>query len=286
MGGGQSTDAAGPSEDDHKKYWEGKNKVQLAYSPMGGVGGFTAYHTSVVVNGDEWFFDDGGVMSSGNLASHMAIAAQAQEQSGPPQKGPVNYANNASTELSAGGNAPTSSNSQRGVDPKSINLATFGTKLVPMGYSRHTGSDLKRQLEAIFQSGSYDLLRKNCNSFSDCALFVLLGKRIPKQFRTMEEMGKNYTSFLPNYKPNREADHFDSDKVCKQNDPRAMWEGAGQGYTLNGRPAGGVGAGAGPGGQPGPDGGAAPPTQLSPAELRQKRLAALEKRSQQQESQQ
>ena len=33
-------------------------------------------------------------------------------------------------------------------------------------------------LRPHFQGGSYDLLRKNCNSFSDCAVFYLLRQRI------------------------------------------------------------------------------------------------------------
>lgn len=39
------------------------NKVQLAVSVLGGVQipGFTAYHSSVMVNGEEFFFSDAGI---------------------------------------------------------------------------------------------------------------------------------------------------------------------------------------------------------------------------------
>merc|ERR1719387_2834697 len=95
-----------------------KNQVQLAVSMLGGVPGATAYHSSVVVNGEEYFFSDGGVATTRDLGSHK----QAQQ---PPQ-------------------------------------------VFHMGMSRYSGSQLMSAVGRYFQAGSYDLLRKNCNSFSDC----------------------------------------------------------------------------------------------------------------------
>ena len=40
---------------------------------LGGPSGLEAYHTSVLVNGEEFFFDSGGIESSKNLASHSAV---------------------------------------------------------------------------------------------------------------------------------------------------------------------------------------------------------------------
>merc|ERR1712083_774945 len=111
----------------------------------------------------------------------------------------------------------------------------------------------------------YDLLRKNCNSFSDCAIFYLLGKRIPKQFRAMEQMGQSMASMVPDYTPNKAADGFDVEDVCKRIDQRAVWSTPG--YTLSGAVI--------------KDGKsnqtAEPAQQLSAAELRAKRLEALER---------
>ncbi|CAE7677233.1 spin [Symbiodinium pilosum] len=47
-------------------------------------------------------------------------------------------------------------------------------QVVYMGLTRISGDDLREQLGRFFKRGSYDLLRKNCNSFTDCALFFLL----------------------------------------------------------------------------------------------------------------
>eukprot|EP00438_Fugacium_kawagutii_P002911 Skav230078 [mRNA] locus=scaffold2569:188555:202442:+ [translate_table: standard] len=77
MGGQQSAGKAGAGAPDgdassssHGKGRPANNHVQLAVSVLGGVPGATAYHSSVVVNGHEYFFSDGGISSSGDLASH------------------------------------------------------------------------------------------------------------------------------------------------------------------------------------------------------------------------
>lgn len=50
--------APGGNFDRTAYYAGGSNPVQLAYSPLGGIPGMAAYHTSVIVNGEEFFFDD------------------------------------------------------------------------------------------------------------------------------------------------------------------------------------------------------------------------------------
>lgn len=141
------------------------------------------------------------------------------------------------------------------------------------GNSKITGSQLKAALENYFRSGSYDLLRKNCNSFSDCALFYCLGKRLPKEYRKMEQLGERYSSMVQSatanaegesYKPNPAADGFSVEEVIRKIDPAQMWSTPGN--VLGGGSSGAAGAEGAP---------AAP---LSVAEMRQKRLEALEKR--------
>merc|ERR1719230_1890817 len=53
---------------------KGNNEVVLVASKMGPstMGGFQAYHTSVEINGTEYFFDGAGIMSSENRLSHRA----------------------------------------------------------------------------------------------------------------------------------------------------------------------------------------------------------------------
>jgi len=59
-----------------------------------------------------------------------------------------------------------------------------------MGYTQYSGYQLTSLLNPFFQPGTYDLICKNCNSFSDCALYLLLGKRLEGKFSRMEKMGR------------------------------------------------------------------------------------------------
>mmetsp|Transcript_44682 Transcript_44682/g.106018 ORF Transcript_44682/g.106018 Transcript_44682/m.106018 type:complete len:262 (-) Transcript_44682:183-968(-) len=164
----------------------GNNKVQLAVSVLGGVPGLTAYHSSVVVNDEEFFFSDGGVANTRGLASHR----------NPQMKD----------------NVP---------------------KVIDMGMSQYSGSQLKAALEKHFLPGTYDLLRKNCNSFTDCALFFLLHKRLDKSYRALEQIGASNPGMLQSlsqgqYQPNPKAENFDLEKLIKDIDPEKVWTTPGQ----------------------------------------------------------
>eukprot|EP01084_Bolivina_argentea_P098419 176878_1 len=152
-----------------KKKPAGKNKIELAASVLGGAAMFTAYHTSILINGREYFFDMGGIMKTDNLLSH---------------KGKQQF------------------------------------KRIELGYTNKSGSGLERTLRRHFEGGTYDLLRKNCNSFSDCALWYLLRQRIPSTYTRMESIGKSEMlgSLMQNgeYKPNPKADGFDKEKVIEE----------------------------------------------------------------------
>merc|ERR1719204_1464957 len=171
--GADSNQSSPPKTDDSQaKKPQGKYKVQLAASVLGGTGPFTAYHTSVLIDGREYFFDMNGVMSSSNLMSHSQAPGN-----------PI---------------------------------------ITDMGYTNHYGCDLERKLRPFFAGGSYDLLRKNCNSFSDCALWYLCRERLPGNYNRMEKLGNSEMlgSLVQSgeYKANPKADDFDKDKVldaCK-----------------------------------------------------------------------
>lgn len=163
-----------------------QNKVQLAVSVLGGVPGATAYHSSVVVNGEEFFFSDGGISSTTDLASHR----NPQNPSSTPQ-------------------------------------------VIDMGMSQYTGSQLRAALDRHFPQGSYDLLKKNCNSFSDCALFYLLKKRLDKKYRSLEQIGAANPNLMKmvsggQYTPNPKAETFDLEKLIADIDPDKAWSGTGQ----------------------------------------------------------
>lgn len=87
------------------------------------------------------------------------------------------------------------------------------------GTSKHSSQALLAALGAHFRPGSYDLLRKNCNSFSDVAIYFLTGKRISSKFRQMEKLGSGLlggAGLGQSYKPNPQADGFDVEAVIDE----------------------------------------------------------------------
>jgi len=156
----------GESEDEDGRL--ATNKVELAASDLFSIPGMAkAYHTSVVVNGEEFFFSDSGIFSDRALNSH---------QQRPSER-------------------------------------------VLVGYSTRTGAQLLASLSAYFRPGSYDLIHKNCNTFSDCALYFLLRKRLDWKYSMLERIGQRAApellqSFTKGmYQPNQAAIGFSSEEV-------------------------------------------------------------------------
>uniref|UniRef100_A0A7S2M6Y3 PPPDE domain-containing protein n=1 Tax=Zooxanthella nutricula TaxID=1333877 RepID=A0A7S2M6Y3_9DINO len=93
-----------------------------------------------------------------------------------------------------------------------------------VGVSALSCSDMLKALGPFFFRGSYDLLRKNCNSFSDCALFCLLGLRLDPRYRSLEKMGQAVDELAcivqiiseGFYRPNPCANGFDVEKVVQK----------------------------------------------------------------------
>mmetsp|Transcript_49563 Transcript_49563/g.144076 ORF Transcript_49563/g.144076 Transcript_49563/m.144076 type:complete len:214 (-) Transcript_49563:285-926(-) len=81
-----------------------------------------------------------------------------------------------------------------------------------------------RAFEAImsreFGPGTYDLLRKNCNSFSECAIFYITGRHTDSKLRSLEGLAQTadrYTSVLQvlaGYRPNPRAEDFDVERAA------------------------------------------------------------------------
>jgi len=50
---------------------------------------------------------------------------------------------------------------------------------------------LRRVLRPHYHQDSYDLLKKNCNNFSDVLLGILVDERLPKEYRFLEDLANN-----------------------------------------------------------------------------------------------
>lgn len=124
----------------------GPHRVEMAVSSLLGLGGVVGYHTSVLVDGTEFFFEEAGIR--GALADSML-----------------------GLKTACGGSHSSS------------------PMRVAIGSSHWSGRDLVEFLEPHFKSGTYDLLRKNCNSFTRCALYLLCGVRLHKSYCAMERIG-------------------------------------------------------------------------------------------------
>jgi len=177
----------------------GTNKVELAASELElfAVSGFaTAYHTSVLVNGEEFFFSDSGIFNDRALTSH---------QGNPNER-------------------------------------------IEMGMSTRTGAQLLHVLGPFFRAGTYDLVRKNCNSFSDCALHFLLGRRLDSRFSSLDRIGQMASGEMLQritkgmYSPNPAAGTHSTADVCAQLDRQGDRFDAGLESMPNSRPSLTIGA--------------------------------------------
>jgi len=100
-------------------------------------------------------------------------------------------------------------------------LAGESMRKISIGSTAHSGASLVRNLDIFYRPGTYDILRKNCNSFSDCALFFLCRQRMWAGFRVVEQIGAfadASTQFVQtlssgSYVPNGLANNFDLEDV-------------------------------------------------------------------------
>lgn len=134
-------------EEDNGGRSQGSGLVQLAATKILALAGTPAYHTSIILDGREYFFDSLGVVTAAPMWSHMA-----------------------------GGTRP---------------LDEERTEVIPMGDAQCSGQEMAEALSPFFQKGSYDILYKNCNHFTDCALYMLCRKRLGSQYNRLERMLAN-----------------------------------------------------------------------------------------------
>lgn len=82
-------------------------------------------------------------------------------------------------------------------------------QLIDVGVSCCCYKEVRRVLRKHFLPGTYDILRKNCNSFTDCALYMMCEQRLAWHFRGLDAIGRTadangvLRSLLPSrYRPN------------------------------------------------------------------------------------
>merc|ERR1712039_940363 len=90
-----------------------------------------------------------------------------------------------------------------------------------VGLSQQSGSELLDFLTDYFKPNTYDLLRKNCNSFTDCALYFLCEQRLDQGYRVIEQIGRAAEEHVGlvqkvsggDYMPNLAAADFDIEAI-------------------------------------------------------------------------
>lgn len=150
----------------------GLQRIELVCSALAGLRGAAGYHTSVLIDGEEYYFSPAGIRVCPRLMSHGRLPSM---------------------------------------------------KVTFIGKSPLTGTDLLRCLSAYFQPGTYDLLKKNCNNFTDCALLLLTGERLQETFRAMEMFGLVIEQTVGlmqavsggRYLPNKQAESYDHEAVIE-----------------------------------------------------------------------
>mmetsp|Transcript_24790 Transcript_24790/g.71253 ORF Transcript_24790/g.71253 Transcript_24790/m.71253 type:complete len:209 (-) Transcript_24790:74-700(-) len=115
-------------------------EVRLAATEILHVAGISGYHTSIIIDDREYFFDSVGIMAAPPLTSH-----------GPPEKRPE-----------------------------------MKTAVIEIGRSTCSGNALVQALQPLFEPGTYDIFLKNCNSYTDVALYYLTRTRLPGCYSRLE----------------------------------------------------------------------------------------------------
>eukprot|EP00930_Biecheleria_cincta_P064635 TRINITY_DN50252_c0_g1_i1.p1 TRINITY_DN50252_c0_g1~~TRINITY_DN50252_c0_g1_i1.p1 ORF type:complete len:185 (-),score=30.26 TRINITY_DN50252_c0_g1_i1:158-712(-) len=90
-----------------------------------------------------------------------------------------------------------------------------------LGFTNVHGGMLADILNPHFRPGTYDLLLKNCNAFSNAALFFLLGTQLDDKYTALERAGAVIDKrsglvqmlSMGGYIPNPKATDFQLDKV-------------------------------------------------------------------------
>jgi len=120
-----------------------RGHVLAAVSEIFKVAGIGAYHTSIIIDDREYYFDSSGIESSPCFSSHLL---------------------------------------------DDINMMDPNLMIQNFGRIALTGEALVKGLTPFFEVGTYDIIFKNCNAFTDAALYFLTRKRLDPQYTRMERL--------------------------------------------------------------------------------------------------
>eukprot|EP00933_Yihiella_yeosuensis_P035769 TRINITY_DN29371_c0_g1_i1.p1 TRINITY_DN29371_c0_g1~~TRINITY_DN29371_c0_g1_i1.p1 ORF type:complete len:212 (+),score=29.05 TRINITY_DN29371_c0_g1_i1:155-790(+) len=100
-------------------------------------------------------------------------------------------------------------------------LGGVDTVIFDVGYTNKTGTQLFKELQPYFRPGTYDIIQKNCNSFTDVALVYLLGIKLHPKYSALEHAAAAAPSLVQffsfgNYTPNPEARGFQTGDVLRK----------------------------------------------------------------------
>lgn len=137
------------SNDLHDANWHRRApyQVRLAATEILKVAGVSGYHTSIIVDDREYFFDSLGIMAAPPLWSHIAGRVK--------QPG----------------------------DQRDIR-----TEVIEVGRTSSSGKALVQALRPFFEKGTYDIFYKNCNTFTDVALYFLTKTRLNGCYSRIERL--------------------------------------------------------------------------------------------------
>lgn len=138
-------------------------QVQLAATEVLRIAGIPAYHTSVIVGEREYYFDAGGIAAAPPLWSHGG-GPQSPATPGRPRR--------------------------RGFECQAecFSMPEIRTEVLAVGSTTRTGPAMARALAPFFLAGSYDVVHKNCNAFTDSALYFLKRRRLDGGYTRLERM--------------------------------------------------------------------------------------------------
>eukprot|EP00929_Paragymnodinium_shiwhaense_P119398 TRINITY_DN91297_c0_g1_i1.p1 TRINITY_DN91297_c0_g1~~TRINITY_DN91297_c0_g1_i1.p1 ORF type:complete len:248 (-),score=48.34 TRINITY_DN91297_c0_g1_i1:578-1252(-) len=136
------------ADGDEEEAPQGAHTVKLVVTEILRVAGQSGYHTSVVVDDKEYFFDSVGIMIAPPMWSHLMGRQHAPEQQ----------------------------------------EDTHRTEVIEFESSHSNGKSMVEALRPYFQKGTYDIFYKNCNHFTDAALYYLTKRRLTAQYNRIERM--------------------------------------------------------------------------------------------------
>eukprot|EP00425_Heterocapsa_triquetra_P034053 CAMPEP_0195120832 /NCGR_PEP_ID=MMETSP0448-20130528/122757_1 /TAXON_ID=66468 /ORGANISM="Heterocapsa triquestra, Strain CCMP 448" /LENGTH=232 /DNA_ID=CAMNT_0040158281 /DNA_START=1 /DNA_END=699 /DNA_ORIENTATION=+ len=180
--------------------------VRLAATEILKVAGMSGFHTSLIIDDRELFFDRDGIMAAPPLWSHLA--------------------------------------------GRSKHPSDLRTEVVEIGRSASGAKALVQALGPFFEKGTYDIFFKNCNSFTDAALYFLTRTRLDGHFSRIERLitatnpvstsllNRLFRAFIESntgtavdvdiYVTNPEADGFSVDDVIASFDEESESESEGE----------------------------------------------------------